>query len=136
MTTWICSVVVGAVVVLTPSAVNAQGAIYRWIDAKGTVSFGQTPPGNRQSHTLTRFPAPAPPPGGASQLGETNGHDVLQSSLLPPSLDVTGEPLRGQNLAGRDWDDALLNRTVLNGANLNGASFQGASLIEAVLSSC
>src|SRR5262245_15865088 len=131
MTTWIFRVVVGAFVILTTSAVYAQGVIYRWTDAKGTLSFGQAPPRNRPYHTLTPMSASAPPPVSASQPGETAVNEEPQSLNLPLSLDVTGDSLSGQTFAGWDWDDALLNRVVLNGANLSGTSFRGASLIEA-----
>ena len=132
MTTWMIGVVVGACIALTPAAGHAQGAIYRWVDVNGTVSFGQSPPGNRPYQTLTPVRAPAPVLG-APQSGDTAVTDLPQSLPLPPALDVTGAPLSGQPVVGREWDDALLNHVGLDRTNLNGASFRGASLIGATL---
>jgi len=131
MSTWIFKGVVGAVVVLTTASVQAQGRIYRWVDAKGTVCFSQTPPEDHQSRTLTLLPATALPGAETTQAGKTAIKDIHQSLRLPPTVALTEEIPSEQSLAGEDWDDALLNRAVLNRANLNTASFQGASLIEA-----
>ena len=131
MFTWIFSVVIGAFVVFTTATVQAQGMIYRWTDAKGTVCFSQTPPEGRQSYSLTLLPATSPSAAGASQAGKTAIKDVHQSLRLPPAAALTEETLSEQTLAGGDWDDALLNHVELNRANLNNTSFQGASLIEA-----
>ncbi|MBS0001448.1 MAG: DUF4124 domain-containing protein [Thioalkalivibrio sp.] len=71
-----------------PGAANATG-IYRWVDAEGTVHFGDSPPSDRRAK-----PVEIRPPMGDSPQAD-DAESVPEQSVTPDTVTEPGEEAAG-----------------------------------------